>query len=68
MNLEELKKQGIADYQEIKDHIVKTIDRGYNDFGLMDKTVVLEDGSYWDYMPEDQLYELNPNPKVVTIY
>lgn len=37
--------------------IRQVINHGTNDLGLTDRTVYCVDGSIWDYIPEDGLYE-----------
>lgn len=58
--LEELTERGYASYFELDKvrSIKKTIDRGVNEWGFKDKTIVDINGRHWDYIPEDQIYEL----------
>lgn len=56
MNIHE---QGFASYSELKAAgIAEVINKGRNSWGFIDRTILLEDGSRWDYIPEDQIYEL----------
>ena len=46
------------DYSELKElGIDKVVEGGINDFGFRERMVVCEDGSVWDYIPEDRIYE-----------
>lgn len=49
------------EYREISElrdiGIRHVINHGINDLGLIDRTVYCVDGSIWDYLPEDNLYE-----------
>ena len=45
--LNELKEKGIR----------KVINHGINDLGLVERTIVCEDDSVWDYIAEDGLYQ-----------
>lgn len=54
-----LQLTGYASYTELMDAgIKKTYDLGINDFGFREKIIELMDGSQWDWMPEDMIYEL----------
>jgi len=47
----------VADYFELeKLGIKRTINLGINEFGFKEKIVELEDGTKYDYIPEDNLY------------
>lgn len=65
MTIEDLKAQGMAEFNDIKPFIKFTINHGMNSFGLIDKTLVLVNGSLWDYIPEDELYELNSKTTII---
>jgi len=64
MALDALKTQGYADYSDLKPYIKNTINKGKNEFGFNEKVIICDDGSNWDYIPEDGLYEYNPNSHV----
>ncbi len=67
MTLAELKEKGFASYLELKEHITRKIDLGTNEFGFKDKIVELSDGTQWDYLPEDNLYEIRQTPYYIEI-
>lgn len=47
-----------AEYNElVKLGIKRTINLGVNAFGFIDKIIELNDGTQYNYIPEDQLYE-----------
>ena len=49
----------VADYFQLKDlGIKKTINLGRNEFGFNEKIIELNDGTQYDYIPEDNLYEI----------
>lgn len=56
--IDELLYEGFADYHELSPYIRETINHGRNVFGFNEKTIILTDGSKWDYIPEDNIYEL----------
>ncbi len=59
MTIEALKEQGYADYSELKQAgIRKTISLGVNCWGFQSRIIETVDGTQWDYIPEDQIYEL----------
>lgn len=41
----------------------KIIDGGINDFGFKTRVIIAKDGSVWDYIPEDSLYEKRNKPQ-----
>lgn len=48
-----------ASFQELKlKGIKQVIEKGKNEFGLYERLIILNDGSKWEYIPEDNLYEL----------
>lgn len=48
----------VADYFELEQlGIRKVIHKGRNEYGLKEKEIIMNDGSVWDYIPEDNLYE-----------
>jgi len=62
MKNQELIQKGFADYFELDEAgISKKINHGKNKFGLIERTIILNDGSQWEYIPEDNLYELKSN-------
>lgn len=47
-----------ADYQQLKEKgIAHTIRHDQDVFGNPQRTIICNDGTQWDYMPEDQIYE-----------
>jgi len=67
MTDQELVEQGFAEYIELKEAGIKnTVDLGKNEFGFNERVIILNNGSQWDYIPEDNLYELRRN-KLLTI-
>jgi hypothetical protein len=62
MTSKEIVEQGFASYKELKDVGIKnTIDLGTNEFGFKERIIILNNNSQWDYIPEDELYELRVN-------
>ena len=62
MNAEQLVEQGFASYKELKDAGIKNIiDLGTNEWGFKERVIILNNDSQWDYIPEDELYELKIN-------
>jgi len=58
----EMRQWGCASLTELKQiGIASTIHKGKNDWGFNEHEVVLNDGTVWDYIPEDGYYEYNPN-------
>jgi hypothetical protein len=56
---ETIASRGVAEYSELKQiGITKLINRGRNEFGLIQLVVETADGNQWDYIPEDNLYEI----------
>lgn len=51
----------MIEYKEYKELVVVGIDHvvelGINPFGFRERAVYCKDGSTWDYIPEDGLYE-----------
>ncbi len=64
MTIAELKEQGFAERKDLKPYIERTVSFGRNEWGFEEKTIVLTDRSCWDWIPEDQLYEYNPNKRM----
>jgi hypothetical protein len=57
--IELLQKLGYASYFELKKAgIEKVIDKGINAFGFREELVIDCEGGHWDYIPEDEIYEL----------
>jgi hypothetical protein len=47
-----------ADYFELNNRGIKhTISQGINSFGFQERTIICFDGTQWDYIPEDSIYE-----------
>lgn len=47
-----------AEYSELKARGIRcTINQGLNDFGLQERIILCDDGTQWDYIPEDELYQ-----------
>lgn len=66
-NIETIKKEGFADYATLRPYLAKVINKGLNAFGLRDCTLILTDGSNWDYTPEDGIFELNTSENTVEV-
>lgn len=59
MTLEQLTEQGFASAAELKLAGTKEIkDLGRNEWGFREFLLIDTNGRKWDYIPEDQLYEL----------
>lgn len=60
MTLDQLTEQGFASYSELKatNGIKKVIEKGKNDFGFNEREIIDVNGNTWDYIPEDNTYEL----------
>lgn len=59
MNLQQLTEQGYATYTELKQAGIKTvIEKGKNEWGLTERTIIDNAGNSWEYIPEDNIYEL----------
>ena len=37
--------------------IRQVVNKGVNAFGLVERTIILHDGSVWEYIPEDNIYQ-----------
>jgi hypothetical protein len=47
-----------AELHELREKGIKrVINHGINDFGFIERTIVCEDNSVWDYLAEDNLYQ-----------
>lgn len=58
----------VADYFELKElGIKRTIDMGKNSFGFNERIIELNDGTQYDYIPEDNLYEIKTTPLNISI-
>ena len=55
--MEELIKIGYAEYYQLKPYISEMMYKGKNVWGFEDKSAVCIDGSVWEYIPEDMIYE-----------
>lgn len=56
---ESLADRGYADYKELEEFGIKrSIDMGENAFGFREKIIETIDGTQWDYIPEDGIYEV----------
>lgn len=59
MTLEQLTQQGFASFSELKEAgITKKFELGKNEFGLNERVIIDNNQNQWDYIPEDQIYEL----------
>ena len=59
----------VADFFELeKLGIKRTIKLGKNEFGFNEKIVELNDGTQYDYIPEDNLYEIRTNRMNLAVY
>lgn len=56
-----IKEQGYCEYYDLKPFIKHVVNKGKNEWGFNEKIIILEDGSNWDYIPEDNMYEYNRN-------
>lgn len=66
--LDELIKQEFAEFSELKPFINAIIKKGTNDFGFPMRTVITNDGSNWEYIHEDGIYELSNKKVFLEIY
>lgn len=62
MTSEQLTLQGYASRRELQeaDMIKKQFDLGRNKWGFEERVIIDVNDRQWDYIPEDQIYELSP--------
>lgn len=59
MDLQALTERGFADWQELdKAGIKKKFELGRNEFGFNERVIIDNNLNQWDYIPEDNMYEL----------
>jgi hypothetical protein len=65
MDIHELRSIGYATSTELKPFTKNTCSMGKNEWGFEERYIVDTYGGVWDWIPEDRIYEYNPDKRVM---